>query len=144
MDRIAKEQRSLIMSHNRGTDTSLEILVRRNLFKRGFRFRKNVKTLPGKPDLFLKKYNTAIFVNGCFWHHHKKCKFASLPKTNEEFWKKKFMRNADNDKRAVSELRKMGYHVITIWECKLKKDFDKEMNRVSNMLYSNIEKEKSI
>lgn len=140
-DRVSKEQRSLNMSHIHGTDTSLEILVRKDLFKRGFRFRKNVKKLPGKPDVFLKKYNTAIFVNGCYWHRHKNCKYASVPKTNVEFWNSKFDRNVVNDKRVIRELRKMGYHVITIWECKLKKDFDKEMTRVTNLLNSYNEKE---
>jgi len=140
-DRISKEQRSQNMSHIHGTDTSLEILVRKELFKRGFRFRKNVKRLPGKPDLFLKKYNTAIFVNGCYWHRHKNCKYASVPKTNTEFWNKKFERNMVNDKKVIRELRKMGYHVITIWECRLKKDFDKEMARVTHLLNSYIEKE---
>ena len=140
-DRVSKEQRSLNMSHIHGADTSLEIRVRKDLFKRGFRFRKNVKKLPGKPDLFLKKYNTAIFVNGCYWHRHKNCKYASVPKTNVEFWNSKFDRNVVNDKRVIRELRKKGYHVITIWECKLKKDFDKEMRRVSNLLDSYIKEE---
>lgn len=141
MDRITKEQRSLNMSHIHGTDTSLELLVRKDLFKKGFRFRKNVKKLPGKPDLVLKKYNAAIFVNGCYWHRHKNCKYASVPKTNVEFWNRKFERNVINDKKVIRELRKMGYHVITIWECRLKNDFDKEMRRVSNLLDSYIEKE---
>ena len=89
MDKVSKEIRSRNMSHIKSKDTSLEIIVRKELFKRGFRYRKNVKDLPGKPDIVLKKYNTAIFVNGCFWHHHYNCKFAVYPKTNKEYWRNK-------------------------------------------------------
>lgn len=138
-DTISKEQRSEIMSRVHGTDTSLELKVRKDLFAHGFRYRKNTKKLPGKPDLYLKKYNTVIFVNGCFWHHHKSCKLARIPKSNTDFWISKFERNVENDQKHTRALRKMGYHVITIWECKLKKDFDKEMKRVSNLLESYIE-----
>lgn len=134
-DRITKEQRSVNMSHIHGKDTSEEVLVRKYLFSMGYRFRKNVNVLPGKPDLVLPKYKTAIFINGCFWHRHKNCKYASIPKTNIEFWNRKFERNVANDKKVVRKLRSMGYHVVTIWECKLKKDFDKEMSRVIRLLH---------
>jgi len=133
-DTISKEQRSEIMSRVRGTDTSLELKVRKELYAYGFRYRKNVKKLPGKPDLYLKRYNTVIFVNGCFWHRHKNCKLARIPKSNVDFWRNKFERNVKNDRKNTRELRKMGYHVIIIWECRLKKDFDKEMRRVTNLL----------
>ena len=142
MDRISKEQRSINMSHIRGSETSLETLVRKELFSQGFRYRKNYKSLPGKPDIFLKKYRTAIFVNGCFWHHHNGCKLAYVPKSNVDFWISKFERNRENDRKCSRELRKKGYHVITVWECKLKKDFDKEMRRVTNLLDSYIEETK--
>ena len=134
-DRITKEQRSQNMSRIKGTNTSLEIAVRKSLFEKGFRYRKNYKDLPGKPDIVLTKYKTTIFINGCFWHHHKNCKLAYIPKTNTDFWMDKFERNIRNDKKHSLELRRMGYHVITIWECKLKKDFDKEMRRVIRLLY---------
>ena len=104
------------------------------MFGHGFRFRKNDKKLPGKPDVVLKKYKTVIFINGCFWHHHKNCKLAYIPKTNTDFWVNKFAKNIMNDKRHSRELRKMGYHVITVWECLLQKDFKREMNRVIRLL----------
>ncbi len=141
MDTVSKEMRSINMSHIKGKDTSIEKAVRSHLFVNGYRFRNNKKSLPGKPDIFLKKYNSVIFVNGCFWHRHKNCKYATIPKTNVDFWMSKFERNERNDKKHSRELRKMGYHVITIWECRLKKDFDKEMKRVMNLLDSYIEEE---
>ena len=130
------EQRSRNMSQIKGKDTSIEKKVRKYLFKRGFRYRKNYITLPGKPDLYLKKYKTVIFINGCFWHHHKNCKLAYMPKSNVDFWSIKFERNIKNDRKHARELRKMGYHVITVWECKLKKGLEKEMKRVTNLLDS--------
>ncbi len=136
MDKVTKQQRSLNMSHIRGSDTSLEIRVRKYLHNYGFRYRKNDKKLPGKPDIVLKKYGTVIFVNGCFWHHHTNCKLAYTPKTNVEFWDRKFEKNTENDRKHIRELRKMGFHVITIWECRLKRNFDKEMKRVMRLLYS--------
>ena len=140
-DTVSKEQRSINMSHIRGTDTSIETKVRKHLFKKGYRYRKNFKGFPGKPDIYLKRYHTIIFINGCFWHHHANCKLAYIPKTNPDFWMNKFERNIRNDKKHSLELRKMGYHVITIWECRLKKDFDKEMTRVIKLLNSYIDKE---
>ncbi len=137
MDRVSKEKRSIIMSQVHGTETSPEIKVRKSLFSQGFRYRKNDRRLPGTPDIVLKKYNTAIFINGCFWHHHKNCRYASIPQTNTEFWIKKFNRNVMNDRKHTAALRKMGYHVITIWECSLKKDYEKEMRRVIRVLTKN-------
>lgn len=124
------------MSHIRGANTTIEILVRKYLFGNGFRFRKNDKKLPGKPDVVLQKYKTVIFINGCFWHHHKNCKLAYIPKTNTDFWMNKFERNIRNDKKHSLELRKMGYHVITIWECKLRENFEREMSRVIRLLHN--------
>ncbi len=126
------------MSRIHGSDTSLEIEVRKYLYHRGYRYRKNQKTLPGKPDIVLKKYRTVIFINGCFWHHHNNCKYAYIPKTNIDFWNNKFSKNIANDKKHARQLRKMGYHVLTIWECRLKKDFNKEMKRVTKLLKSYI------
>ena len=130
------------MSHIRVKDTSLEIRVRKHLISQGYRYRKNVNSLPGKPDIVLSKYKAVIFVNGCFWHHHKNCKLAYIPKTSTDFWMNKFKRNNANDKKHSLELRKMGYHVITIWECRLKKDFEREMKRVTNLLSKYIMKQK--
>lgn len=102
------------------------MLVRRFLFARGFRFRIHVDTLPGKPDIVLRKYKTVIFVNGCFWHGHENCRIYSFPKSNIEFWKKKIERNKERDLRERIQLRRMGWHVILIWECQLKPKKRKE------------------
>lgn len=119
-DHLTKEKRSWNMARIKGKDTKPEVLVRSMLHRAGYRFRKNVKDLPGKPDIVLPKYKTAIFVHGCFWHRHKGCKDATTPKTNTEFWLKKFERNVYNDRKHTRELRKLGWYVITVWECELK------------------------
>ena len=102
-------------------DTKPEVMVRSMLHRAGYRFRKNVATLPGKPDIVLPKYKTVIFVHGCFWHRHRGCKQATTPKTRTEWWQKKFERNVSNDRKHARQLRKLGWHVITVWECQLKK-----------------------
>lgn len=122
-DRISKEQRSKNMGAIKGKDTSLEIQVRKHLFSCGFRYRKNDKRYPGKPDILLPKYKTAIFVNGCFWHHHANCKLATYPKSNNIFWKQKLDRNVEKDKENTGLIEKMGFKTITIWECELEADF---------------------
>ena len=107
------------MSHISGKETKPEILVRKFLFAGGFRFRKNVKDLPGKPDIVLPKYKTVIFIHGCFWHGHI-CKRGTLPTTNVEFWENKIGRNIERDKQNVSELEKQTWKVIVIWQCEIK------------------------
>ena len=101
-------------------DTKPEMIVRRGLWKRGFRYRLNHKRLPGHPDLVLRKYKTCIFINGCFWHGHEGCKYYTIPKTNTEFWVKKIARNQDRDLEVKHKLNQMGWNCITIWECELK------------------------
>jgi DNA mismatch endonuclease (patch repair protein) len=118
-DIYSKQKRSDIMSHISGKETKPEILVRKFLFANGFRFRKNVKELPGKPDIVLPKYKTIIFTHGCFWHGHT-CKRGVLPATNIEFWKTKIGGNIERDKRDVSELERQGWKVIVIWQCEIK------------------------
>ena len=113
MDKLTKEQRSINMSHIRGKNTSLEITVRKRLFADGFRYRINVPDLPGKPDIVLPKYRTVIFVNGCFWHRHN-CKRATIPKTNTDYWIKKFENNVKNDEKNYALLRNLGWHVIVV------------------------------
>ena len=108
------------MSHIKSKNTKPEIIVRKELFKRGFRFRINVTKLPGHPDIVLTKYRTVIFVNGCFWHGHEGCKYFVLPKSNIDFWRSKIERNQKRDIEVQRELAKMGWHCITIWECQLK------------------------
>lgn len=120
MDRLTKEQRHRCMSAIRGKNTKPEIVVRKFLFGRGFRYRLNYPRLPGHPDIVLRKYRTAIFVNGCFWHGHDNCKYYRLPKTNVDFWRKKVERNKKRDIEEQRQLASMGWHCITIWECQLK------------------------
>ena len=122
VDKFSKETRSYVMSRVRSKDTKPEILVRSYLFSRGLRFRKNDKRYPGSPDIVLPKYNTVVFVHGCFWHRHEGCKYATMPKSNVDFWEKKFHRNKERDALNQKELEEMGWDVITLWECQLKKD----------------------
>ena len=132
MDRLTAQQRHTCMAAIRSKDTKPEMIVRRGLWKRGFRYRLNHKRLPGHPDLVLRKYRTCIFVNGCFWHgHHINLQFDDLqftiensecckiPKTNRDFWVAKIRKNKERDKAEQKELAAMGWHCITVWECEL-------------------------
>lgn len=116
-----QETRSYNMSKIKSRNTKPEIIVRRYLFSKGFRFRKNDKRYPGCPDIVLPKYRICIFVNGCFWHVHKGCKYFVWPGNNKEFWHKKLTENVERDKRHYQSLRNMGWKVIIIWECELKR-----------------------
>ena len=118
----SKESRSYNMSRIKGKGTKPEELVRKYLFSRGFRYRKNDKRLPGSPDIVLPKYRTVIFINGCFWHKHEGCKYFVWPKDNAEFWKAKIPANVMRDERKQTELIAQGWNVIIVWECELKKD----------------------
>ena len=137
MDSISPEKRSWNMSRIRGTDTSIEVQVRKYLFSKGFRYRKNDKRFPGKPDILLPKYKTAVFVHGCFWHRHQNCKYATTPKTRIEYWDEKFKRNVDNDKNHERELIRLGWNVIVLWECEIKKDFSTLMEKTIRKIESN-------
>lgn len=117
-----KKTRSYNMSRIKGKNTKPEIIVRKFLHAQGFRFRLHTKNLPGKPDIYLKKYNTAIFIHGCFWHAHEGCRYFILPKTRAEWWKNKIEANSLNDLKKKEALERSGINVITIWECDLKKD----------------------
>ena len=118
------------MSRIRSTNSMPEEIVRKYLFSKGFRYRKNVKKLPGCPDIVLPKYKTVIFVNGCFWHKHDCPRFV-WPSSNQEYWKPKILRNVERDKNNCRELSSKGWNVITIWECELKKKvFEATMERV--------------
>ena len=114
------------MSKISGKETKPEILVRKFLFSRGYRFRKNVKELPGKPDIVLPKYKTAIFIHGCFWHGHS-CKRGALPESNREFWQEKINKNIERDSRNIIQLKEKGWSVIIIWQCEMKNKEDKEI-----------------
>ncbi|WP_205831857.1 very short patch repair endonuclease [Bifidobacterium erythrocebi] len=107
------------MSHIRGKDTKIEVLVRSYLFRRGLRFRKNDKRYPGHPDIVLPKYHVIVFVNGCFWHMHESCGKQSMPKSNVEFWNAKLLRNRERDCRQHRQLLADGWRVIDVWECEL-------------------------
>lgn len=120
MDTFSKKDRSRIMANISGASTKPEILVRKFLFANGFRFRINVKKLPGKPDIVLPKYKTIIMVHGCFWHGHDKCEAAKLPKSNLEYWGNKISRNMERDKQTIFSLLSLNWKVIVIWECELK------------------------
>ncbi len=133
MDNLSKKDRSLNMSHIKGKNTSLEILVRKKLFADGFRYKINDSSLPGKPDIVLPKYHTVIFVNGCFWHRHN-CKLATIPKTNTEYWINKFKKNEENDEKNYRLLRNYGWHVIVVWECEIKEDIDKLISTIEEEL----------
>lgn len=122
MDTVSKSQRSINMSHIKGKDTSIELKVRKYLFKLGYRYRLHDRNLSGRPDIVLRKYKTVIFINGCFWHRHQNCKYATMPKSNIEYWQHKFERNVKNDKRNQKTLLEDGWNVIVLWECELKKD----------------------
>ncbi|XP_061168538.1 type II nicking enzyme V.XorIIP-like [Saccostrea echinata] len=108
------------MSRIKGKDTKPELLLRSMLHRAGFRFRLHVPGLPGRPDIVLPRYQTVIFVNGCFWHRHRNCKFAYTPKSRIEFWQQKFSDTVARDTAKEKQLRELGWNVITVWECELK------------------------
>jgi len=120
MDTVSKEVRSRNMSAIRSKNTNPETVVRSLLFALGYRYRLHRKDLPGKPDIVLKKHNTVIFVHGCFWHHHRNCKRANWPKSNQEYWIPKIQRNVKRDRSHNSKLKKQGWKVLVIWECQIK------------------------
>ena len=122
MDRLTPEKRSWNMSRIKSKDTTPERIVRSFLHRNGFRFRLHVKDLPGKPDIVLPKYKTVIEVRGCFWHRHEGCKDATTPSTNAVFWQKKFAENVARDKRTKQDLKSLGWNVIVVWECEVKRN----------------------
>lgn len=136
MDNMTTSQRSLTMSKIRSRDTQPEIKLRSFLHKAGYRFRKNVKKLPGTPDIVLPKYKAVIFVHGCFWHKHD-CKHGwKQPKTNTQYWKSKIDRNVARDKKNIQELIREGWKVLIIWECETM-DLEKLSNTIDRFLCDN-------
>ena len=117
----SKEDRSRNMAAIRSRDTGPEVYFRKMLFSKGIRYRKNVSYVSGHPDLFMRKYGTAIFINGCFWHRHKGCRYAYVPKSRTEFWELKFQKNISRDEAVRSELADAGIRQLIIWECTIKK-----------------------
>ena len=137
-DRMTPEQRHDCMASIHSEDTRPEQAVRRELWHRGYRFRKCVRTLPGTPDIVLPKYRTCIFVNGCFWHGHKGCSKFVMPKTRTEFWLNKIARNQERDLVNIQRLESIGWSAITVWECELgKSSIENTMEKIESMLEEN-------
>ena len=120
-DIVSPEKRSQNMSAIRSKNTKPEVYLRKLLFAQGYRYRIADKSVPGHPDMFLRKYNTAIFVNGCFWHRHPGCKYAYTPKSRVEFWQKKFDDNVRRDSAVKAELLEHGIKLLTVWECAIRR-----------------------
>jgi DNA mismatch endonuclease (patch repair protein) len=140
-DNHTKEIRSKNMSHIRSTNSKPEEIVRKYLFSQGFRYRKNVRKLPGCPDIVLAKYKTVIFVNGCFWHKHDCPRFV-WPSSNQEYWEPKIVRNVERDKQNSALLEEAGWNIIVVWECELKKMVrEQTLEGLSEQIRNNIVKD---
>ena len=138
-DVLTPTQRHRCMSHIRSKATKPEMAVRRWLWAHGYRYRLNVKSVPGKPDIVMRRYRTAIFVNGCFWHGHEGCSKFVMPKSNTDFWQAKIERNRTRDTRNYEELMQAGWQVVVIWECNLVKDkLETTMQQVAVALNRNL------
>jgi len=129
-----KKTRSYNMAQIKGKDTKPELLVRKYLYSKGFRYRLHDPKLPGKPDIVLRKYNTVIFVNGCFWHGHIRCKYFTLPKTRTDWWESKIKATQQRDNYNYSQLKKLGWDVIVVWECQLKTSSDERLRMIEQEL----------
>lgn len=137
MDIVTPKQRSKNMAAIHSKDTKPEVYFRKLLFAQGYRYSLNVKTVPGHPDIYMRKYNTAIFVHGCFWHRHEGCKYAYMPKSRVEFWQKKFEANRERDYTVQKEMNEKGIRYIIIWECTIRqmiKDKDMQERIISNVM----------
>jgi DNA mismatch endonuclease (patch repair protein) len=134
MDHLSKKERSINMSKIKSNDTLPEIRIRKALWKLGYRYRLHYKKLPGKPDIVIVRDKIAIFVHGCFWHRHKNCIEASKPKSNSEYWETKINKNIERDKKNQKNIKKMGWKIIVIWECKITKDIDKNIIMIKKKL----------
>ena len=133
MDSLTKEKRSWNMSRVKSKNTRPEIIFRKALFALGYRYKLHDKKLSGTPDLVFKKYRTVVFVHGCFWHRHKNCAGASIPKTNVSFWREKFQSNVMHFARAKRQLNAAGWKVVTVWECWIEKRLSETVCRVSHL-----------
>ena len=140
VDKISPELRSWNMSQIRSRDTKPELKLRSLLHCSGFRFRVNDKTLPGRPDIVLKKYKTVILVHGCFWHRHPNCPAATTPSTRTSFWQNKFEKTIERDQLVKKTLSEMGWNVLIVWECELKNDAHTVLESVSSELRHNYER----
>lgn len=127
MDIWDKKKRSEVMSKIRSKNTKPEILLRKAVFSKGLRYRINYKKLPGKPDIVFPKYKTVIFVHGCFWHGHKNCKIAHIPKSNINFWKNKIEKNKERDGLNYERITHLGWKIVVVWECQISKKTIQEL-----------------
>lgn len=137
-DVVSKAVRSRMMASIRARDTKPELQVRRYLHSRGFRFRLVRKDLPGKPDIVLPKWQTVVFVHGCFWHGHVCCRYSTMPKTRTEFWSAKIVANAARDAQAVDSLMNLGWRVVIVWECALRDAPDVTLVRIEEAIRSSV------
>ncbi len=134
MDIWTKEKRSQVMSRIRGKDTKPERIVRRILTNMGYRYRLNVKSLPGKPDIVLRKYRSIVLVHGCFWHQCPHCGEGRIPHSRREYWEEKLRKNCDRDKRNIRELRREGWTVLRLWECEVERKQATVSRKLKNLL----------
>ena len=138
VDTVDKETRSRMMAAIRGKDTKPEMVLRKALHTRGFRYRLHGKDIFGKPDLVLRKFNTVVFVHGCFWHQHSGCRYSSIPSSNRDFWLNKLNSNVARDQAVVNKLLESGWRIATVWECSLKtqNDVDISVEKLAEWLKS--------
>lgn len=129
-----KEKRSKVMSKIRGKNTKPELILRKAIFRLGYRYRIHKKDLPGKPDIVLIKYKTVIFVHGCFWHYHNKCNEGRIPNSNSEYWKTKLEKNIFKDKNNIKILKRNGWKVFVFWECEIEKNLDSILIKLTKRL----------
>jgi len=134
MDKISKERRSSNMSKIKSINTLPEIKIRKALWKMGYRYRLYYKKLPGKPDIVIVNQKIVIFIHGCFWHRHRNCIEASRPKTNSAYWEEKLLKNVERDKKYRKEIKKLGWKIITIWECNINKEIEKNILMLKKLL----------
>lgn len=135
---MTKEERSIRMAQIRSVCTKPEIELRRSLWRHGFRYSVNDDKYPGKPDIVLSRHRTMVFIHGCFWHGHKGCRYAHIPKTNTDFWTAKIARNQQRDQEVWRKLEALGWYVIVVWECQLKKaQFEATLEYVINEIRNN-------
>ncbi len=133
-DKLSKEKRGWNMSRIKSKDTKPELLIRKALYKLGYRYRLHKKEVPGRPDIVLNRLKTLVFVNGCFWHRHEGCREASRPKTNSEFWENKIRKNVERDVRNYTTLQSLHWKVIVIWECEISNDIEQNINLLKKKL----------
>ena len=134
MDIWSKDKRSQVMSRILSKNTSIEQRVRKMLSTMGYRYRLHVKGLPGKPDIVLRRYNAVIFVHGCFWHLHSRCRDGTVPKTRTQYWNEKLLKNKKRDAEHIRDLRRQGWNVLRLWECEVEKNPEKTIKKISMFL----------